>query len=266
MQLARFLFPLVAALSSFSADAILIRADRDDAEYLEMATRYPSSVPLNAPDGEGVLIAPRWVLTTKGMATALQTMKPLPTLRFADRDYEIQELFIYPHVARTVPPDIALILLRKDVRGVTPTPIYREQDEHGKAVVIVGHGPTGRIGEKPQPKEHWDRKKRAAINTVDRVTRLTFALEIKKPEEASDLQGAATKEESGRPAYIETPAGFFVAGIGYWISDINRDGIVGSAGDWEVYVRVSSFARWIDAVMLDVAKRELDAMLDAERR
>lgn len=266
MQLARFLFPLAAALCSFPAHAILIRADRDDAEYLEMATRYTSSVLLNAPDGEGVLIAPRWVLTAAHMAQALQKVKPLPALRFADRDYEIQEFFIYPDAARTVPPDIALILLRKEVRGIEPTPIYREQDEGGKAVVIVGHGDTGKIGEKPQPKQRWDRKKRAAINTVDHVAPLTLELEIRKPEDASDLQGAATPADGGGPAFIETAAGIFVAGICYLVRDTNGDGIPGNAGDRQLYVRASSFARWIDAVMLDVAKRELDSMLDAERR
>jgi hypothetical protein len=38
------------------AAALLIRPDRDDSEYVELASRYSSSVLLNAPDGEGVLI------------------------------------------------------------------------------------------------------------------------------------------------------------------------------------------------------------------
>ena len=43
MQLARFL-SLLAALCAFPAAAILIRADREDAEYVELATRYPQSI------------------------------------------------------------------------------------------------------------------------------------------------------------------------------------------------------------------------------
>ena len=69
---------LAAALAAQPAGALLIRPDRDDAEYLELATRYTSSVLLEAPDGEGVLIAPRWVLTAAHMAKALQEMKALP--------------------------------------------------------------------------------------------------------------------------------------------------------------------------------------------
>ena len=54
---------LVCAVS-LPAGAILIRADRDDAEYLELATKYAASVAIGPVDAEGVLIAPSWVLTS----------------------------------------------------------------------------------------------------------------------------------------------------------------------------------------------------------
>ena len=194
---------LAAAFFPAAAGALLIRDDRDDAEYLELATRYTSSVLLNAPDGEGVLIAPRWVLTAAHMAKALQEMRPLPRLRFGDRDYEIQAMFPHADWKKGGHSDVALLLLKEPVRGVEPTRLYRDSDEGGKTVVIVGHGYTGTIGGKPLPKEKWDRKKRAAINTVDRVTPRILGLQIKKAEDASDLQGAAAPGDSGGPAYVE---------------------------------------------------------------
>lgn len=244
------------------AAALLIRPDRDDSEYLELASRYTSSVLLNAPDGEGVLIASRWVLTAAHMAKALQEMKALPKLEFGGREYEIRSLHIHPDWRKGGAADIALLLLKDYVKGVEPTPIYRERDEGGKSIVIVGHGHTGKIGEKPLPRERWDRKKRAAINTVDRVSPRTLALLIKPADEASDLQGAAAPGDSGGPAYIQTAEGLFVAGIGYATDDTNADGIVGNAGDWEIYARVSAFAPWIEAVMTDVAAKEAEALLD----
>jgi hypothetical protein len=243
------------------AAALLIRPDRDDSEYVELASRYSSSVLLNAPDGEGVLIASRWVLTAAHMAKALQEMKSLPKLEFAGREYEIESLHIHPDWKKGGPADIALLLLKAHVKGVAPTPIYREKDEGGKPVVIVGHGYTGKIGDKPLPKERWDKKKRAAINTVDRLSPRTLGLLIKPAEEASDLQGAAAPGDSGGPAFIQTPDGLFVAGIGYATDDTNADGIVGNVGDWEIYARVSAFASWIEAVMTDVAVKEADALL-----
>jgi hypothetical protein len=262
----RFLLLTALALAASPASALLIRADRDDAEYLELATGYASSVLLNAPDGEGVLVAPRWVLTAAHMAKALQEMKALPKLEFGARAYEIRSVFLHPDWKKGGASDIALLLLRDPVKGVEPTPIYRATDEGGKTVVIVGHGYTGKIGEKPLPKERWDRKKRAAINTVDRLSPRTLGLRIKGGDDASDLQGAAAPGDSGGPAFLQTPEGLFVLGIGYGTDDTNADGIVGNEGDWEIYARVSAFAAWIDAVMLEVAAKEAAALMgDTDR-
>ena len=252
---------LITALSVTSAHAILIRPDRDDSEYQELSTRYTSSIILEAPDGEGVLIAPRWVLTAAHMGKALQEMKALPKLTFAGKAYEIQGIFIHPDWKKGGPGDIALLQLKIPVVGVEPTPIYRAKDEVGKTVVIVGHGYTGKIGEKPLPKEKWDRKKRAAINTITRVSPRVLGLEIKAGDDASDLQGAAAPGDSGGPAYVEVDGELFVIGIGYATDDTNADGIIGNVGDWELYVRVSAYATWIDEVTAKAATDEATAIM-----
>jgi hypothetical protein len=233
------------------ACAILIRPDRDDAEYLELATRYAASIALPA-GGEGVLIAPRWVLTAAHRAKALQEMKPAPKLALGGRDHDIEAVHLHPEWKSGEANDIALVLLRKDVTGVEPTPIYRASDESGKGVVIVGHGESGKIGASMMAR---DGRKRAAINTVDRFAPRTLGLRIKPAEEASDLQGTAAPGDSGGPAIVETKDGLFVAGVGH-----------GSEGEWETYARVSAFASWIDAVMLDIARKEANSLLDPERR
>lgn len=253
---------LLLFLVSSPALAILTRADRDDAEYLELATRYTSSVPLGAPGGEGVLIAPRWVLTAAHRARAMQAMKRPPKLRFGEREHEIRAIFIHPDWKDGVDSDLALLLLEDPVRGVEPTRPYREGDEGGKTLVIVGHGASGTIGGKPRPKDKEDHRKRAAINTVDRVTPRVLGLQIKNAEEASDLQGAAAPGDSGGPAYIQTEDGLFVAGIGHGAEGGTAEGIIGNAGDWELYTRVSAFVPWIEGVMLEEAKREAEKLLD----
>src|SRR5689334_4923787 len=120
MRPIRIALVLAAAVAAVPAAAILIRADRDDTEYLEMASKYASSVAIPVPGGgEGVLIAPRWVLTSAQVGSALRAMKPMPALVFDGRPSDIEDVLVYPTWrAGTPSSDIALVYLRKDVRGV----------------------------------------------------------------------------------------------------------------------------------------------------
>ncbi|HEX7607158.1 MAG TPA: trypsin-like serine protease, partial [Usitatibacter sp.] len=147
---------LGGVLAAAPAGAILIRADRDDAEYLELATRYASSVAIGIPSGgEGVLIAPRWVLTSARVGKALQEMKALPALKFSGRDMAVQSVFVHPLWRPGAnSADIALVHLARSVSGIAPTPLYRDGDEGGQGVVIVGHGDSGRIGDKATRQDH----------------------------------------------------------------------------------------------------------------
>ena len=243
MRPIRIALVLAAAVAAVPAAAILIRADRDDTEYLEMASKYASSVAIPVPGGgEGVLIAPRWVLTSAQVGSALRAMKPMPALVFDGRPDDIEDVLVYPTWrAGTPSSDIALVYLRKDVRGVKASAVYKADDEGGQAVVIVGHGAP-------------DGKARAAINTVDRVSPKVLTLLVKKPDEASDLQGSLSPGDRGGPAYIQQKDDLFVAGIA-----IGPDA---SDGNAQLYTRVSAFVPWIDAALDKAAKQELREQLE----
>jgi len=124
---------LLAVVASLPAAGILIRPDRDDAEYVELANKYAPSVLLNAPDGEGVLIADRWILTAAHMARALQDLKPVPRIPIGGRDYEIQSFHLHPDWKKGNPgSDFALIHLKRAVnKAIEPARLYRGSDEGG---------------------------------------------------------------------------------------------------------------------------------------
>ena len=253
MQIARLALA-AAALAALPATAVLMRADRDDAEYLELATRYRACVPL-AHEGEGVLVASRWVLTSARVANGLRELKKaLPPITFAGTEHEIQAIYSEGGVG--------LVLLRKPVTGVAPILLYRAGDESGKTVVFVGYGPHGKIGDAATAA---DRKARAAINTIDRVTARAFALEVKAPDDASDLQGALAAGEDGAAAILETRDGLFVAGIATGRERANA--ALTAPGDRDVYARVSAYVGWIEGVMLAVGAKEAAELLgDGDRR
>jgi hypothetical protein len=217
------------------AAALLIRTDRDDAEYLELASRYPACVRLSEDGGEGVLINSRWVLTAAHRAQELREKKA-GKLRIGASEHRISAYYIHPKFAPGQPNDIALILLSTPVTDVLPTPIYTGTGELRSAVAIVGHGGG---------------KARAGINTVDTASKLTLGVRVKSGDERSDLQGATTPDETGAPAFIETPHGIFVAGI---LSTFQP-------GNWEIYSRASGFGDWIQETMLEVARAEAEALM-----
>ena len=239
---------LALAFFALPAHAILIRADRDDAEYVEMATRYGSSIWIEPIASGGALIAARWILTDGASAKRLDEMRPRPALRIGASEVRVQEVFV------PVNERLALVLLASPVKGVTPSAIYRGDDEKGKTVVIAGFGPSGAIGA-GAPRR--DGKARAGVNTVEDAQPLTLALRIKPPDDASDLQGAAVDGDRGSPLYIDNEDGVFVAGIAASSQPAAEFGAA------NVFQRVSTAARWIEETMLEQAKREMDGLLNS---
>lgn len=221
--------------------ALLIRPDRDDAEYLELATRYPSAVAIAA-GVEGVLIAPRWVLTSAQSATLFLGTKARAPLKLGTKPNAIQATFIHPDWRQGSDADIALILLRDPVEGILATPIRPDRDEIEETVFLVGHGETGKLGAGARA---TDGRRRAAINTVDRVTETTLRLKLKPHDEASDLQGALTPSERGAPIFLERLGHLSIVGI-----------YSGTDGEWQVFTRVSSYTQWVDDAMFRAGAEE----------
>jgi len=223
---------MAACLVVSPAVAMSTRADREDAEYLELASRYPSTTALGANAGESVLVAPRWLLTSAARAKAL---KPGRSIALGGSAHEIQSVHTHPAWNGARDNALALVFLREAVGNIEPTPIYRAHDEAGRTIAIVAHGADGRP--------------RAGINTIDAVTATSFATRIKAHDEASDLQAALAMSDTGAPAFAEVGDDIFVAGVAVDLDDANHDGRTGDVGDREIFARVSAFADWIDATM-----------------
>ena len=238
---------LALAVAALPAHAILIRADRDDAEYVEMATRYASSVWIEPVASGGALIADRWILTDGASAKRLDEMRPRPLLKIGSGEVRVQEVFV------SVNERLGLVLLAAPAKGIAPNAIYQRSDENGKTVVVAGFGPTGAIGA-GAPRR--DGKARAGVNTVDETKPLTLALRIKPPDDASDLQGAVVEADRGSPLYIDNDEGVFVAGIAAASQPAAEFGAT------NVFQRVSTAARWIEETMLEQAKREMNRLLE----
>lgn len=227
---------VLLAACAWPAPALQPRPDREDAEYLELATKYASAARLSTGQN-GVLVNARWVLTTARAARDVRAALPRrPTVRVGEREVDVADAFPHPKWLREGGPhDVGLVLLKDAVRGVEPT-VVAPSLEPGRAIAIAAFGPDGR--------------RRASINTVDALEALAFASRVKPLEEASDLQAALGPGDLGAPAYLASPEGIAVAGIAFAVE-----------GATERFIRAGAYLDWIESTMLEVNTREAAELL-----
>jgi hypothetical protein len=225
--------------------AVIIRHDKADTLYLELGEKHRRQiVHFNLPDGEGTLIAPRWVLTAAHVASEVYHGT---RVTIAGYQYMVESRFLYPGWWKEARKDIALVRLARPVKGIAPVPLYTGTDEEGRIVTLLGSGRTGNglIGQRAA----GDGKLRAAHNRINRVTSSWIKLVFDPPQSALDLEGVSGQGDSGGPALIQKDGSWYVAGIST-LQTFAKPGLYeGKYGVTDYYLRVSSFVPWIERVM-----------------
>lgn len=235
------------ALATERLRPIVVRHDLPDSAFIALADSFPTLVHLNLPDAHGVLIGRRWVLTAAHVAVEVP---PGHSLTIAGHEYPAERVFLHPGWPEGDYElnDLALILLKRPVETVEPAPIYRDDDEEGRVLYVVG---TGRRGTGLTGAEESDGIARAATNLVDEATPRALWFRFDDPREsrrATALEGISGPGDSGGPGYVAVEGGYAVAGISSGQDTMGRPR-VSMYGVLERYTRVSAFASWIDSVI-----------------
>lgn len=239
-------------------DAIVVRHDRDDRSFLELAKNFPATVTFHhagsgfAMDGMGTLVAPRWVLTAGHIAAELA---PGDLAELGGSNYKIDAIVQHPgwHGIKSwedVRRDIALIRLETAVTGIPPARLYTGDDEAGMTATIVGRGRRGTGLTGPVAD---DNRMRAATNRVHEVRDTHLVFRFDKPGEpaVTPLEGICGDGDSGGPAYVEVDGVLHVIGVGSAQDARPVDKKLGHYGVLEIYPRVSAFEDWIRATIHD---------------
>lgn len=242
------IFAVALLTAPVPGSAVIIRHDRDDARYVELAEGYPQVVDMNTqepggpPDGQGALVAPRWVATAAHIAVLVQ---PGHRVTVGGDGVAVRSIHLHPEWDDG-PHDIALVELARPVDGVEPVGLYGWRDEESREIVVVGRGDTGTGETGPTGN---DRKVRAATNVIDEASDLWLKFEFDRGEAATDLEGISGPGDSGGPAFLRRDGETYLAGVSSAQSTRATGGNEGLYGVTEYYTRLSSYLDWLRGVM-----------------
>jgi hypothetical protein len=242
------LFFLPPGGASFDNAPIIRRHDIPDSAYVALGKRYSSLAHINLPtpqgaaDGEGTLIAPRWILSAAHVGTEVKLRHPITV---GGALYSVDSIVLHPQW-NDGPHDLALLRLSKPVNRVTPARLYRDSAEVNRVVVLVGYGDNGTGETGPQGNDHLVR---GATNRIDEATALwlKFAFDPPGHPRTTALEGVSGPGDSGGPAYLDADDREILVGVSSGQSTRAAGG-PGRYGVVEYYVRVSRYISWIESV------------------
>lgn len=232
-----------------TSDRIIIRRhDVPDSAYVERGRGFESlthlylPTPKGAADGEGTLIAPRWVLTAAHVA---REVRPGHLVTIGARQIAVDSIVIHSDWTDGGPHDLAVLRLAR-ASDVRPARLYRQSDERDRVVVLVGYGDFGTGKSGP---EGNDRRVRGATNRIDEATDLwlKFAFDSAGHPRTTPFEGVSGPGDSGGPAYLDGASGEVLVGVSSGQSTRGAGG-PGRYGVVEYYVRISRYISWIEGI------------------
>ena len=242
---------LVLTILAFTTQSLIVRHDIPDEQFIELAKQYNQIC--HFPMGEGTLIGASWILTAAHVAEALKRDRENgidASVICNGQEYTIEKIIIHPSYKFTqfeIQHDIALIKLSNRVDEVLPIKIYKNEDELGKKITIVGAGDMGNGLTGPQK---WDKITRAATNKIDFVDTqwIAFTFDAPDSKEVTEFEGVSGPGDSGGPAIVKIEGDHYIVGVSSNQRNSETSG-PGRYGVKEYYARVSSYAEWVEKVM-----------------
>ncbi len=147
--------------------------------------------------------------------------------------------------------DIALIKLTEAVTDVAPIALYKNSDEPGQIVKIVGKGATdtGVTGHSPDGPNRTELRR--AFNTITSAHDRWLCYVFDQPPLALPLEGSLGNGDSGGPLLLQSEDQWLLAGLGSWKvaqGDV-RTARPGLYGQTSCNVRLSHYIEWIERVI-----------------
>ncbi len=230
---------------------IITRHDKSDKDFQDLGKDFQKYMcHLNLPDCEGTMIEDKWAISAAHCSIEIQNkLKAGETHQVIvnGEKIEVDEVIIHKKWKRDEAFDLALIHLKNAPKYGTKVELFREKNELGKIVYVIGRGDkgNGQVGI-----DGNDGKLRGATNRVEEATDYWLKWVFDDPDGQSknltDYEGISGPGDSGGPAFIKEGDQVYVAGISSGQSTKGSGGVEGKYGVKEYYVRISQYIDWIE--------------------
>ena len=232
------LFVLLLLLSSYS-HAIVWRGDIETVESQQTGVMKNVGKVLYSPlqifGGSCILIDKKWVLTSrhgtdKWDASFLKLKFPALT---KDKVYQVKTVHLHPK------HDIALLELKRSVRGSEKVDFFTGQAKQGELVQIGGFGMSGKAGKAKASGQFF-----SGHNRVDKIRKNKISISLSRPDHEDSEPDEATIAvfDSGSPLFLKKDTSWVLGGIASTASK-GKNPTYGSRGS---YARVSQVVDWIE--------------------
>ena len=247
---------------SISAQAIIVRHDKRDSHYHELAARYAQVFWLYEQGDNrrclATLVDEQWALT------AAHCLRETPlgasllsgshwSVQVRGQDNAIDRVAVHPDydsagAAAAIGTDLAMLHLLEPA-GVAPAEIYEGQNELDTPLLIMGWGNTGTGLNDKRRNDHRFRIARNQVTRAAAWLEFVFDDPVGPLSEALNLEGMPGPGDSGGPAFIDTANGMQLAGVarGELQGELSRpQGLYGAVA---IYERVSLHSQWLKQVI-----------------
>lgn len=256
MKAARAVAAVAAALLAQGAQALVVRHDVDEREFVELARNFPATVTFHAAQDPGnfiamgTLIHPRWILTAAHVAEELHEgdLAEVGGANIAIDRIVFSQAWQGFHRREDYQKDIALVRLKSAATRVGPARLNARGDEEGCVVTFVGRGSFGTGLTGPSS---YGSVLRAATNRVEKAegSGLQFRFDSPRDATVTALEGISGEGDSGGPAFCMRDGVTYLIGVSSSQDPRPAGRQVGHYGVLEFYARVSSFSGWIRATI-----------------
>jgi len=245
--------------------AIVRRHDVRDARYV-VSDDYFLPLADIPTEGEGVLIAPSWVVTA-AHATQWQRM-PIDHVTIAGKVRNVSQVIVHPGwrrvresegeseasrlATRLDNDDVALLRLSEPVTDITPASIYRGDREVGHVVEIIGKGQTGTGKDGIADDATHRTTLHRARNRIESANGNWLTYRFDTGKRTLPLEGIFGGGDSGGPIVMRDHGGWKLIGLTSWGWSRGHIAIGDAAGRYEetaYIVRLSHYANWIDGII-----------------